>query len=280
MDMSRKSASGIGFDLLSFMKKLDQKMILIIVLVVFTLMLDTSISNIADLIHDRIVSASGLAIFISIAIVFGLGQYAILALVTYNIKKTRFASSPFRAVSGITIAIQSVLAAIMTFTIIQMIVDAKYSVILLTASTTLSYSLTTLMMSILALRLFSWYKSNKSLLVLLYGLAAAVSAFNGATGLAYFDALLLGKAGDVSSQSQVVFAHADPSSAVGIINSFYAYSAVASFILIWIGSVFLIRHHYYRKFGKGKFWIITSLPLVYFLSYFFYAFSDTIFSIY
>jgi hypothetical protein len=50
-------------------------------------------------------------------------------------------------------------------------------------------------------------------------------------------------------------------------NSGYVVTSFLSFILTWIATVLLL-HSYSRKFGRAKYWILVSIPLVYFLSQF------------
>ena len=48
------------------------------------------------------------------------------------------------------------------------------------------------------------------------------------------------------------------------INSFYVIFSIASFITTWVATALLLRH-YSLRLGKLKYWIVVSLPLVYFL---------------
>ena len=52
-----------------------------------------------------------------------------------------------------------------------------------------------------------------------------------------------------------------------LLNSAFFITSILSFILTWFASVLLLRH-YSKKKGRIKFWIIVSIPLVYFLSQF------------
>ena len=58
----------------------------------------------------------------------------------------------------------------MVLVVLQIFIVSHYYTNLLTASTVMSYGLAVFLMSILAFRLFSWFKLNRSLVVLLYGL--------------------------------------------------------------------------------------------------------------
>jgi hypothetical protein len=56
-------------------------------------------------------------------------------------------------------------------------------------------------------------------------------------------------------------------SADNIVNSAYFVTSVMSFIAIWFATVLLLQH-YSTKIGRAKYWVIVSIPLVYFLSQF------------
>jgi hypothetical protein len=53
----------------------------------------------------------------------------------------------------------------------------------------------------------------------------------------------------------------------GILNASVIISSVISFLITWIATTSLL-HHYSRRLGKLKYWIVVAIPLVYFLSQF------------
>jgi hypothetical protein len=55
--------------------------------------------------------------------------------------------------------------------------------------------------------------------------------------------------------------------------SAYTVTSVLSFILTWLATVVLM-HHYSQKLGRAKYWIMVSIPLIYFLSQFESVFID------
>jgi hypothetical protein len=102
-------------------------------------------------------------------------------------------------------------------------------------------------MSILAYRLFSWFKLNKSPVVLLYGLAAAAITVNAIDTIVYYDAILLSKPAIISPQSQVIFQTGfTPGTTMYVVNVVQAYSLNGYFLLIWGGTILLLRHHIQR----------------------------------
>ena len=58
-----------------------------------------------------------------------------------------------------------------------------------------------------------------------------------------------------------------PGSVTDLLNSVYDISLIVSFTVTWGATVLLLRH-YSQKLGKIKYWIIVSIPLVYFLGQF------------
>lgn len=195
------------------------------------------------------------------------GQYFILGLVKAKNKETDI-KPHFLSISSKTVTIvQYFLTAIMVFVVLQIIITSDYYTDLLSAATTVSYGLAIFLMSILAYRLFSWFKLNRSPVVLLYGLAAAAITVNAVDTIVYYDAILLGKLAIVSPQSQVIFQTGfTPGTAMYAVNLLQTYSLNGYFLLIWGGTILLLRHHIQRV-GTIKFWILVTFPVVFFLSY-------------
>lgn len=62
-------------------------------------------------------------------------------------------------------------------------------------------------------------------------------------------------------------------SAYGVYSAANVVTSIASFVLTWIATVLLL-HSYSRSLGRVKYWILVSIPLVYFLSQFQFVFVD------
>jgi uncharacterized membrane protein len=52
-----------------------------------------------------------------------------------------------------------------------------------------------------------------------------------------------------------------------VLNSGYVLSSIVSFMVMWIATILLLRHHS-KKLGVVKYWILVIIPFVYFLSQF------------
>ncbi|MFI5405837.1 MAG: hypothetical protein ACHQ1D_04910, partial [Nitrososphaerales archaeon] len=53
-----------------------------------------------------------------------------------------------------------------------------------------------------------------------------------------------------------------------IANTAYFITSILSFISTWFATVLLLQYSYSTKLGRAKYWVIVSIPLVYFLSQF------------
>jgi signal transduction histidine kinase len=263
----------------------------IISIVVSSLIIDISLSNISDLIS--VSTGWGFSSFIAIAIVYAVGQYLILEFVKQKSTMIRIKSPHINKLSKIITIIQYVLTATIVFVIFQIFVNSYYYTSILTWSSSISYATATIIMVILAVELFSWYRSNKNFILLLYGVSFIVTSFSIVSSLVFFSLILLDMPAKTisppsseltSEQEEEEFGHGpeqeeeefghgpdirrfNPSTLLGNVQAVYVSSHIASFLLLW-GSTAMLLHTYSKKLGKVKFWTIVSIPIASFLSIF------------
>jgi signal transduction histidine kinase len=263
----------------------------IISIVVSSLIIDISLSNISDLIS--VSTGWGFSSFIAIAIVYAVGQYLILEFVKQKSTRIRIKSPHIDKLSKIITIVQYVLTATIVFVIFQIFVNSYYYTSILTWSSSISYAIATIIMVILAVELFSWYRSNKNFILLLYGVSFIVTSFSIVSSLVFFTLILLDMPAKTispppseltSEQEEEEFGHGpeqeeeefghgpdirrfNPSTLLGNVQAVYVSSHIASFLLLW-GSTAMLLHTYSKKLGKVKFWTIVSIPIASFLSIF------------
>ncbi len=252
--------------------------LVIISIVVSSLIIDISLSNISDLIS---VSTSwGFAAFVAIAIVYGVGQYLILEFVKQKSKRIRMKSPHFNKLSTIITIVQYVLTAIIVFIILQIFVNSYYYTSMLTWSSSISYAIASIIMVILALDFFSWYRSNRNFILLLYGVSFIITSISIVSSLVFFTVILLSMPDKIISPSpseltpeQNEVGHGpdirkfDQSTILGKVQTVFVTSHIVSFLLLW-GSTVMLLHTYSKKLGKVKFWTIITIPIASFLSIF------------
>jgi hypothetical protein len=244
----------------------------VFLIVMSFLVVDSQISIIADIIVSRIVSLWGITLFVIISAVYVTGQYLMLQMVGSKIRQSKFKPGHIDMTEKFVTIIQYILAAITIAVVVELLAMAAYHTGLLMAATTISYGLTIFLMGMLTWRLFSWFKINKSLIVLLYGMAASTIIVNAVATILFFDLVLLGKAELTTPGSEVIFDTGyEPGTAKEIIVQMQGYSLPAYLLLIWGGTIFLLRNNIHR-IGKIKFGVLVTFPVVYFLAYYIFLY--------
>ena len=186
-------------------------------------------------------------------------QYFILAFVDYNNKSHKVRTRLLRTIHKIVTITQYLLAGIILLVILQILLAQQYNTILLELALSISYGLWIVMFSLLAKAFFSWYRSKKNLMILIFALSMIAYVVNGSLGLYnQLDELskrnLVIKIGDVAVFSE------SPSS----VDTVYQIASSVSYVLTWIATVMLLRP-YIEKFGKVRFWIMMAAPMIYYL---------------
>lgn len=139
-------------------------------------------------------------------------------------------------------------------------------------SATISYILVIILMGILAWRLFSWFRINKSLVVLLYGLAASTIIINSVGTILFTDIVLVGKSDLTTPESEVIFDTGyEPGTLKEIIVQLQGYTLPIFLLLIWGSTIILLRNNIYR-IGKIKFGVLITFPAVYFLAFYIFLY--------
>jgi hypothetical protein len=237
--------------------------------IVLTVILDTSITKLNAFIAEPIDPTSNVIIFAVIAAVYAVGQNVLLRYVTSKISVTKILKQQFhmRILHKTVSVTQYALVALLVVAIIQMVLFSEYNSIILTVTLGLSYILALYVLVLLANRFFSWFKLNRNSIVLSYGIAIAMLSVNVAVTLVYLSNILFGE----YTQYINILPH------VGSVQAFaltsdplylaYSTSSVISFVATWFATTLLLRH-YSKKLGKAKYWIVISIPLIYFLGQF------------
>src|SRR6266487_1103027 len=147
----------------------------------------------------------------------------------------------------------------------QIVLMSYYYGITLIAITGMSYILAIFMLGLLGWRFLSWFRSNKSGVVLFYGLSAVTLAINTGITLAFTSTLVLSMPVTIGPHTNDMYYLPIPGSLQYILYSVFVISSIVSFIFTW-GATASLLHPYSRKLRTVKYWVIVGLPLVYFLS--------------
>src|SRR6188474_839560 len=236
-----------------------KKLLVVMTILAVVLTIESSIGYIADFIPEQLASSESIVTFIGIFAVFVVTQYYILAFVNYNNKSHNVRTRFLHTTHKIMTIIQYLLAGIILLVIIQILSAQQYNTILLDLAISISYTIWIIMFSILTKAFFSWYRSKKNLMILIFTLSMIAYVINGALGL-YNQIDELAKRNLVIRLGDVAVFPESPSST----DTVYQIAGIVSYVLTWIATVMLLRP-YIKKIGKVRFWIMMGAPMVYYL---------------
>ena len=243
----------------------SRKLLVIMLVVIITVMLDSEIGYVADFIPKQISSNGGIAVFTTIATIFAITQYFIIANVHQSNKDTRARALHLNVTHIIVSISQYILAGILAFVILQILITQQYSIATLYASQVISYGLWIITLGLLARAFFSWYKrSDKNVMVLVLTLSMIAYLANGAIGLSTYLDILTQQKTVISSTDVANFPEFTIASIGSQIATANIAASSAAYVLTWIGTVKLL-YPIIQNLGKIKFWTIMISTMAYYL---------------
>jgi hypothetical protein len=163
-----------------------------------------------------------------------------------------------------------VLGGLLSVIVFQMYFDHYYGKFISISFIAISYGTASIVVIRLVLLFMSWYESSHNLIVLLYFISMLLIAFNLIMTALITDAKLtdypdkilefVGGSSDISAGRYV------------IIDNIYQISTIASFFSIWITTAILMNSYRERLVNVIIYWILLSIPLVYFIINFLFRF--------
>jgi hypothetical protein len=225
------------------------------------------INNVSDFLIPQTTSKWGISFFVVLGVVYGVSQYFIFRFVWWKTKYIRSKSSRVNSLLKIVILSQYALLAILIITIYQILFLSYYNTALLIWSTIISFLLSISILGILARQFLLWHRAYKrnSFVILCYTLAFMIIALTFSVALLLDMYNFSSKQGIVTPNSDVSFPDYDTAGRIIVVLHYiYDYADLVSFIFFWAATSLLLLH-YRKRLGLLKFWIIISLPLVYYL---------------
>jgi hypothetical protein len=237
----------------------------VISIVFFLLMADIILTNLSFI--TSVASGWQIALFLIMIAIFSIGQFFILEFVRSKSRESLTKSSALKTIDWTTIIIQYVLTAFFVFVALQIILTSYYSTSILAITSVISYSLAIAIMATLGYLFFSWYRTNKSFIVLLYGLST-ISVIMSFLFVIFITTLTLQTLPQERTlESQIITEFPEPSSMMGIIQYLSAVADAVGFFLLWFSTAILLRH-YSKRVGKARFWVMMSIPIDFFIFYY------------
>src|SRR5918995_4757406 len=244
---------------------------IIISVVISALIIDTLLNTVADFIFEGLVTFWGVTLFFILAFIYVMGQYVILQYLKSKTRDARSKSPFLNATHKTVTVIQLFLSAILVYLIFQIAFAREYSLTHLILVTIVSYSLNAVLLLLFAGRLFKWFRSHKnSMVVMLYGVSAIMLALAVILAMTADLRNLLTKDTVITPQSPVVYPPLDEGTFSTLLSDIYHYTDIASTLLVWVSTVLLLHYYSSRltKSARIKYWILITLPIIYYLSTF------------
>jgi hypothetical protein len=251
---------------LSSFDKLSNKNISIVVYIIIAMMVVDTILNQNEEVRAYF-KAHGydLGLFVLLAAVAVIGQYYVLKYVKDKSQSVRSKAGYLSFSHKVTTVIQYLVIADYVAVVFGVVILSLYPTVSLVVVTAVTYGLNIGLMGIFTYIFFSWYKSNRnSIVVLLYGLSFAVVVLISFVFLTASMYRFSDKPAYILPDSEFPIIKPKPESPLYLLNKVYHYSDIISFGLKWIATAFLL-YHYSQKMGRTKYWVLISLPLIYFL---------------
>jgi hypothetical protein len=202
----------------------------------------------------------GLMILISITI-----QSVLIKKAREAVKIERSKSTIGQTVLMIAALLQYSAAGILVIVFFQAFFTLKYSVVLLEAILGINLITSSVILAILSSRFVRTFRYSPTKLVFAYMVAIAALSLSGIITFIYVENFLQRKPDSISSGYNP-WASFSPVVLTDLV-TVYQLIGIISFATLWIATVFL-TNHYTSKSKKIKYWIIVSIPLVYFASQF------------
>ena len=238
---------------------------ILIYLLIAILSLDTIINQLSSGLGIPISSSGGVILFVVLGVITIFCRLFILQFVSRTSRTVRSKVRHIRRMHiGVTVS-QYFIIILFVYVMMEIVLTESYSSISSLLITFVSYSLSILLMGIFTVIFLSWYKDNRSsILVLLYGLSFATVVIASISLLAVWIYVFSDQMpASIFPTSDVYYLQAEEGSNWKILSKIYQYSDIASFFLKWGGTA-LILYHYSHKIGRVKYWFLLSLPIAYF----------------
>jgi len=157
------------------------------------------------------------------------------------------------------------LIGILVAIILQIVLFKSYNILSLSAAVYISHISALFFLILLALTLVEWIKTRRNKILSLYAISFSLTAFAIMTSLIYAIYVLTYQSSFIKPYPIRVFLYSLPRSDLAIsFGTILDIVSVSSFVLVWIASAVLLSA-YGNRMGKLKYWVIISIPLVYFL---------------
>jgi hypothetical protein len=246
---------------------INRPLILLVTFIIINVLLviDTSIVRISTFTGGMYPFESYMILFLVIYAAYAMGNVIIMRLVRSQFhsasgKRPLFFKSFF---AGITATQYAILFMIFVL-ICQILIKEYYSIWILKSISFNSYLMGGIMLSLLSYKLLSWFKRDKSIILILFFLAMSLICANSILMISTLQMQLASKPDNISYTRSLAGGFAPGS---GVFKLVQDYVLIISFSLMWLATALLMKNYSNIK-GLIRYWGIMFISLIYFTGQF------------
>jgi hypothetical protein len=246
---------------------INRPLILLVTFIIINVLLviDTSIVRISTFTGGMYPLESYMTLFLVIYAAYAIGNVIIMRLVRSQLhsasgKRPLFFKSFF---AGITATQYAILFMILVL-ICQILINKYYSVWVLKSISFNSYLMGGIMLSLLSYKLLSWFKRERSIILILFFLAMCLICANSILIITSLQIQLASKPDNISYTRTLAGGFAPGS---GVFKLIQDYLLIISFSLMWLATALLMKSYTTMK-GLIRYWGIMLISLIYFIGQF------------
>jgi hypothetical protein len=247
------------------MYKISQSWVFLLAFfIIVGILIDTSLIKISVFTGGLDPSFSGILPFISLTLVFVVGQFFILIFMKQLIKMHKSTEKIWTY--DVVLLIEITIIVMFIIVIAQMILKSYYSSIVFKLIIDINYGIAIILFGLMAKKFFTWFRNKKNLILAFYAITVSVICLNLICTLTYVMNSLTGQRGldyivPIKGLMSIIVG------ANNLYSNLYFITSVASFCLIWFCTILLL-HNYSPKIGITRYLLLLAIPFVYFLGEF------------
>ncbi len=202
-------------------------------------------------------------------IIFSVTQYLVMSMIKEKISHSdsNINNSLLKKFHILVTLLQHVISILLFVIVIEVLFYSYYSKLFLISILVISYCTSSIVLAMLGIRFFFWFRSKKSFSIFLYGLTSILFGASNLFVMVFITSTLQYVGDFISSHGHFTYYSQSANIYQYFLYFAYQYGSIVSFVLTWMATI-TILHYYSNRIGKINFWILVSLPLIYFLSQF------------
>lgn len=247
--------------------KVTNRLVLFFILTISVIIaIDSSIINFYGYTNRELPIPSKVSVFTILSIIFAIFAIVLLRTIeSYKLMSNYKQRKARNFVRFIALASQFMVIAFLVVEITQMIFVNMYNSNLTLLILYTSFVPSMLLILFLVLLLVGWFKSSKNFMIIAYAISFSIVCIYLVLSTVYVNIQFTYSSEWIKAKSL----HSTlVNSFVSNLSSSFGVAldalSLLSFVFVWIATVALLRQ-YRNKIGRTRFWVITTIPLIYFL---------------